>query len=160
MNLLRNIVFSYCFKENDNNRFKEENLDNEKDITKDHKVDYTLNIKALLPENLIINDYMSRENFIDIDKSNDKQENKKEEDKNENESILIGLNNLEASYMNATLQCLSNTENLTNYFLNNYPNELNIDKKAYHMNFIKFYKIYGIKIIIISHTHQRTLRKK
>ena len=35
--------------------------------------------------------------------------------------ILVGLNNIGATcYMNATLQCLSNTKKLTEYFLNNY----------------------------------------
>ena len=36
-------------------------------------------------------------------------------------TILIGLNNIGATcYMNATLQCLSNTQKLTKYFLNKY----------------------------------------
>jgi ubiquitin C-terminal hydrolase len=35
--------------------------------------------------------------------------------------ILRGLYNIGATcYMNASLQCLSNTKELTNYFLNNY----------------------------------------
>ena len=35
--------------------------------------------------------------------------------------ILIGLNNIGATcYMNATLQCFSNTKNLTDFFLNSY----------------------------------------
>ena len=35
--------------------------------------------------------------------------------------ILVGLNNIGATcYMNATLQCLSNTDELTNYFLNKF----------------------------------------
>ena len=38
-----------------------------------------------------------------------------------NKVVLIGLNNIGATcYMNATLQCLSNTKTLTEYFLNNY----------------------------------------
>ena len=44
------------------------------------------------------------------------------------EVILIGLNNIGATcYMNATLQCFSNTKKLTNYFLKNYqaaPNKI------------------------------------
>ena len=39
------------------------------------------------------------------------------------EPILIGLNNIGATcYMNATLQCMSNTKKLTDYFLNNFKN--------------------------------------
>ena len=42
---------------------------------------------------------------------------------NYKEPILIGLNNIGATcYMNATLQCLSNTKKLTDYFLNNFKN--------------------------------------
>ena len=38
-----------------------------------------------------------------------------------NKVVLIGLNNIGATcYMNATLQCLSNTKTLTEYFLTNY----------------------------------------
>ena len=40
--------------------------------------------------------------------------------------ILIGLNNIGATcYMNATLQCLSNTKKLTEYFLKVYKTEPN-----------------------------------
>ena len=47
---------------------------------------------------------------------------KKEDELNESKKpILIGLNNIGATcYMNATLQCLSNTKKLTEYFLNIY----------------------------------------
>ena len=48
----------------------------------------------------------------------------------EKEPITIGLNNIGATcYMNATLQCLSNTDELTNYFLNRYIYEENNKKK-------------------------------
>ena len=40
--------------------------------------------------------------------------------------VLIGLNNIGATcYMNATLQCLSNTKKLTEYFLNTYKKDSN-----------------------------------
>jgi len=40
--------------------------------------------------------------------------------------VLIGLNNIGATcYMNATLQCLSNSKQLTEYFLNNYIKDSN-----------------------------------
>ena len=41
--------------------------------------------------------------------------------KERNKTILVGLNNIGATcYMNATLQCLSNTKKLTEYFLNSF----------------------------------------
>ena len=43
-----------------------------------------------------------------------------------NKTILIGLNNIGATcYMNSTLQCLSNTKDLTDYFLNIYKDDSN-----------------------------------
>ena len=43
---------------------------------------------------------------------------------NYKEPILVGLNNIGATcYMNATLQCLSNTKRLTEYFLTNFKND-------------------------------------
>ena len=43
-----------------------------------------------------------------------------------NKGILVGLNNIGATcYMNATLQCLSNTKKLTEYFLKTYKNNPN-----------------------------------
>ena len=53
---------------------------------------------------------------------------KLEEDKytRKNRPILIGLNNIGATcYMNASLQCLSNTKKLTEYFLTNYEDNRN-----------------------------------
>ena len=44
--------------------------------------------------------------------------------------ILVGLNNIGAtSYMNATLQCLSNTDELTKYFLNKFKYNANDNNK-------------------------------
>ena len=46
------------------------------------------------------------------------------------EPILVGLNNIGATcYMNATLQCLSNTTNLTEYFLKKFNYEQNNKKR-------------------------------
>ena len=48
--------------------------------------------------------------------------------------ILVGLNNIGATcYMNATLQCLSNTKKLTEYFLKTYKdNSNNVMANEYH----------------------------
>ena len=178
MSFLKNVLFYYCFKENDSKRkvkniiidetSKDDMLNNKMDFNGD---DYTCFIKEELSDNLILYDYMEKEHnideqeykkeFIQEDKKEDIQEDKKEviqedkkefiqenkeeniledkkENKNENESILIGLNNIGATcYMNATLQCLSNSDVLTNYFLNKYPNEPNYDKNKISYEYYK-----------------------
>jgi len=53
-----------------------------------------------------------------------------QEKEEEFQVILIGLNNIGATcYMNATLQCLSNTDELTKFFLNEFKYEQNNSKK-------------------------------
>ena len=57
----------------------------------------------------------------------------------EKKPIIVGLNNIGATcYMNATLQCLSNTSKLTNYFLTTYKYNEN-DKKKLMSN--EYYKV-------------------
>ena len=52
--------------------------------------------------------------------------------------ILIGLNNIGATcYMNASLQCLSNTKELTEFFLNNYKDK---NKKKYIITY-EYYEL-------------------
>ena len=52
--------------------------------------------------------------------------------------ILIGLNNIGATcYMNATLQCLSNTKELTEFFLNNYKDK----NKKKHIITYEYYEL-------------------
>ena len=60
-------------------------------------------------------------------KLKEKELNEKEKILNaKNEPILIGLNNIGATcYMNASLQCLSNTKKLTEYFLKSYKYDPN-----------------------------------
>ena len=54
------------------------------------------------------------------------RETKIKDEESKNKVVLIGLNNIGATcYMNATLQCLSNTKKLTEYFLNNYKTDTN-----------------------------------
>ena len=61
-------------------------------------------------------------------------ENKEKIINQQNASIIIGLNNIGATcYMNSTLQCLSNTNKLTEYFLTKYKQNPNrIMANAYH----------------------------
>ena len=56
---------------------------------------------------------------------------------NYRDPILVGLNNIGATcYMNATLQCLSNTKKLTEYFLKDFKND-DINKKMSN----EYYKV-------------------
>ena len=58
--------------------------------------------------------------------------------KKENEPILVGLNNIGATcYMNATLQALSNTDKLSEYFLKNYKYDKDDKKKIMSNEFFK-----------------------
>jgi ubiquitin C-terminal hydrolase len=72
--------------------------------------------------NSSLNDLISND-----DSNNDSQYFQK---LNDNSPIKVGLNNIGATcYMNATLQCLSNTDKLTDYFLKEYVKEPNKDNK-------------------------------
>ena len=71
------------------------------------------------------NQIKERENQINK-KEQELIEKYKDINKNRKEPILIGLNNIGATcYMNASLQCLSNTKKLTEYFLNHYKKDSN-----------------------------------
>ena len=75
---------------------------------------------------------MLEEKLIQFEKNKEKIID--EEIQKRKETILIGLNNIGATcYMNATLQCLSNTKQLTDYFLNTYkPNPKNVMANEYY----------------------------
>ena len=135
---------------------KEENINNEKeDEIKKNEKEKNLNLKGNNindrenqlneKENKLIlkeNDINEREYF---NKNKENELNLKEDElklkekelnqkldqlEKEKEPIIIGLNNIGATcYMNATLQCLSNTDELTKYFLNTYKYEPNNNKK-------------------------------
>ncbi len=61
--------------------------------------------------------------------------------KEKKESIIIGLNNIGATcYMNATLQSFSNTDKLTEYFLNTYKYDPNDEKKIMSNEYYKVIK--------------------
>ena len=69
---------------------------------------------------------------ISQENKNNKELNKSNEKEalNEYETIIIGLNNIGATcYMNSTLQCLSNTDELTKYFLTEFAYEPNNNNK-------------------------------
>ena len=118
------------------NRNNNNNNKNKNKISKNKKIEMNF-----IPEYEISN----KDNILKNEISNKVNNNilkqykynpKKEDNKiinivayNNNEPILIGLNNIGATcYMNATLQCLSNTDKLTKFFLNKYiykPNNKN-----------------------------------
>ena len=81
-----------------------------------------------------VNEKITKEKLkINIEKELDNKElneNKEKEVSSHYKPILIGLNNIGATcYMNSTLQCLSNTEELTDYFLKDFTKEQNNNNK-------------------------------
>ena len=75
-----------------------------------------------------------KENELNNAKNNVEKLKKENEELKNPKTIVIGLNNIGATcYMNATLQCLSNTKELTNYFLTKYTEKQNnIMTNEYH----------------------------
>ena len=56
---------------------------------------------------------------------------------NDNDAIKIGLENIGATcYMNATLQCLSNTKSINNFFQRNMYTIKTLKIKGFQMNFL------------------------
>ena len=112
-----------------NNQAK--NLENEKKQITQQKIEISQkenNIKNK-EHNLNIknNQLIEKENKLKKkEKELIQRETKIKEEESKNKVVLIGLNNIGATcYMNATLQCLSNTRKLTEYFLNNYKTDTN-----------------------------------
>ena len=112
-------------KKNKNTNLKEElNENNEKgkfDISeKNQDFDEQSKVEHKSPEREVITDYESERPSIKI----------VERKTINNSTILIGLANIGATcYMNATLQCLSNTDKLTNYFLKEFKYDKSDDTK-------------------------------
>ena len=120
------------------------NLQNENEDLKKKEIQLQKNNEFLQNQN---KDLVNKEILLQRDISDLKNQNQKTTEKNllfENElkkinekylllkktPILVGLNNIDATfYMNATLQCLSNTDELTNFFLNKFKYEPNDNNK-------------------------------
>ena len=108
------------FNMKENNNIIEDEKNKEQPINKE---------KGLFDKNMIDN-MIKKELFKQKQEFEKKQKDneikiKKLEDiiANQNKPILVGLNNIGATcYMNATLQCLSNTKKLTEYFLYTFKN--------------------------------------
>ena len=132
-------------KENDNVK------DNEKNniIKKEESTDLEDLRESIEKERIELK--KEKESFINKKKEFEKEKEKFKKEKEELEqkfnqkkiepenetkkkAILVGLNNIGATcYMNATLQCLSNTKKLTEYFLNEYKsNKANILSYEYY----------------------------
>ena len=121
MNLLNNRIKQL---EDDNKKINDLNLKNITTINQIKNENKGLNDK-LIQKNEEIN--ILKNELVNLRKKIDEITKPKE-------PILIGLNNIGATcYMNATLQCLSNTKQLTDYFLKTYEDKpKNIMTNEYH----------------------------
>ena len=111
---------------------KNEQKNFEKDKDKLNTLKNQLNQKEIEIKNEI-KQLNLREGKIQIKELELNQREKILDDKEKkNKVVLIGLNNIGATcYMNATLQCLSNSKKLTEYFLNKYhigPNKIMVNE--------------------------------
>ena len=111
-------------------------------IEKDTLINYLDKNKEIKNKNSIIYQKPSIKEKKEKEK---KEEEKKEEEEKEEEElemeeevekpILIGLNNIGATcFMNSTLQCLSQTKSLTDYFLNEKNTDRIINNNIYIKN--------------------------
>ena len=114
------------FKKMKNSKENQDKSKNNRSKNDNNRLDTKENIKQLKEE------FSKKENNykLQIKKLNDIIADFKE-------PIFVGLNNIGATcYMNATLQCLSNTKKLTDYFLHNFKND---DPKKIMSN--EYYKV-------------------
>ena len=131
----KNIIYNFQINNNINFEIKIEN----KKSTKQKKINDESNFIINKVNNMKLIPIKNIDNNIDIKKMIDeflqkeinyKLKLKKYEDiiADYRDPILVGLNNIGATcYMNATLQCLSNTKKLTEYFLKEFKND-NLNK--------------------------------
>ena len=115
------------------------NLRNENKDLKEKEIQLQKNNEDLQNQNkeLVEKEYLLQNNISDLKNQNQEITNKNISLENDNKKIydeylllkktpiLVGLNNIGATcYMNATLQCLSNTDDLTNFFLDKFKDDL------------------------------------
>ena len=103
---------------------REKQLENQK---KEFQIQVEISNKKLEKEKSDFENYKNEEiNQLQKQKEDFEKYKKEQLKKNDNSPILIGLNNIGATcYMNSTLQALSNTNDLTEYFLNQYKYDKN-----------------------------------
>ena len=109
---------------------KEDNFNKERDKFENNKKNFDKEKKEKL------------EPFEQKERELNKKENNLEQKENiyfpKKKPIIIGLNNIGATcYMNASLQCLSNTKELTEFFLNNYKEK----KKKKNKIALEYYEL-------------------
>ena len=150
---------------NNNNHMKPKKINNKKNIKNKHKEkEDGTNInpkKKIENDNDKKNPNIEKEkedegDRLNINKNKNKNKEKKLKIKNyeendinnfkfhknaNNSTILIGLSNIGATcYMNSTLQCLSNTDKLTNYFLDKFKYDKGDNTKKMSNRYYKLLK--------------------
>ena len=123
-----NAIINSNFQGNNNINFN--NMNNNNFINYNNNINCNNNnINNNILNNYYLNPKINNNNNLNIIKYN--FNSIKPNNLQKDETILIGLNNIGATcYMNSTLQSLSNTNELTEYFLNEYElDESNNEKK-------------------------------
>ena len=123
-------------KQKENND-KEQSLKNEFINLEKQKKDFEKENKLVQDKKneIIVKEQNLKKEFLILE--NQKQEFEKEKQL-ENLPILVGLNNIGATcYMNSTLQAFSNTDKLTDYFLNSFKYNPNDESKKMSNEYYK-----------------------
>jgi ubiquitin C-terminal hydrolase len=136
--------FSLLQKENEKDQQNIVYLQNENKNLKQSELQLKKNIGTSQSQNkdLVEKDFLLQKNISDLEKQNKEITEKNLLLENENKKIyekylllkktpiLVGLNNIgDTCYINSTLQCLSNINELTNFFLNEFIYEPNDNSK-------------------------------